>query len=242
MRYRKVWDLDTLFPGGSESHQLSKHIEYLVGMVSEFKSKADCFHTPQDVGDSIKVAELIEYISTITTQLSEANSFTTCLLAQNPKDQKASTLQGQIESVRASFDSVVQKTQSTLVNTERNLWKALLDTDVLCNYEFKLNEWRKKGQLQLTDNEEKLVTDLMVDGYHAWRSLYNALMGNIIVRVPINGKISELSMGQAMNLRSHPDVEVRKESHKALEDVWMQKEELVAKVLNHIAGFRFASK
>ncbi|WP_174615785.1 M3 family oligoendopeptidase [Virgibacillus ihumii] len=238
IRYRKIWDLDTLFPGGSESHQLSKHIEGLVGMVSEFKSKADCFHTPQDVGDSIKVAELIDYISTITTHLSEANSFTTCLLAQNPKDQKASSLQGQIESVRASFESVVQKTQSTLVNTERNLWEALLDTDVLCNYEFKLNEWREKGQLQLPDNEEKLVTDLMVDGYHAWRSLYNALMGDIIVHVPINGKISELSMGQAMNLRSHPNVEVRKESHKALEDVWMQKEELVAKVLNHIAGFR----
>src|SRR5699024_2454039 len=52
------------------------------------------------------------------------------------------------------------------------------------------------------------------------------------------GKVNELSVGQAMNLRSHPNEEVRKESHKALEDVWTQKEELVAKILNHIAGFR----
>lgn len=74
-------------------------------MVGEFKGKADCFHIPQDVDDSIKIAELIEYISTITTHLSEANSFTTCLLAQNPKDQKATSLQGQIESVRASFEA-----------------------------------------------------------------------------------------------------------------------------------------
>ncbi|MFZ3580235.1 M3 family oligoendopeptidase [Virgibacillus sp. DJP39] len=238
IKYREVWDLDTLFPGGSESDQLHKHIEELVGKVNEFKSKAACFQTPQDVDDSIKVAELIEYISVIRTHLSEANSFITCLLAQNPKDQRAASLQGKAGSISSSFESVVHKTQKILINIEKDLWEALLDTDELRNYKFILNEWREKGRLQLPENEENLVSDLMVDGYHAWGQFYNALVSDIKVYVPINGKVNELSVGQAINLRSHSNEEVRKESHKALEDVWTQKEELFAKILNHVAGFR----
>ncbi|MEM5644109.1 hypothetical protein AAHB52_30585 [Bacillus toyonensis] len=45
-------------------------------------------------------------------------------------------------------------------------------------------------------------------------------------------------MGQAINLRSHPNEEVRKESHTALENKWRENEELFAEILNHIAEFR----
>lgn len=109
---------------------------------------------------------------------------------------------------------------------------------MLHNYTFKLNKWREKAQLELSENKDNIVSDLMDDGYHAWHQLYNSLVSDIKVHVPINGRGSELSVGQAINLRSHPDEEVRKNSHKALEEVWLQKEELFAKILNHIAGFR----
>lgn len=237
-KYREVWDLDTLFPDGSESYKLSEHLEELVVKVSQFKNKADSFHTPQDVYDVLMITEIVEYISIIKVHLSEANSFITCLLAQNPRDQKATSLQGKVGSISTSFESVVQKTQKKLASIEQSLWVELLDTDLLSNYRFILNEWRQKGRLQLPKYEENLVSGLMVDGYHAWGQFYNALVSDIKVHLPINGEVKELSVGQAINLRSHQNKEVRKESHMALEDIWTQKEELFAKILNHIAGFR----
>lgn len=118
------------------------------------------------------------------------------------------------------------------------MWESILDTEVLNNYKFILIEWRKKAEMHLSDEEESLVSDLMVDGYHAWGQFYNSLVNSIRVNVQIDGEKNELSVGQAINLRSHPDEEVRKESHRALEDKWNEQEELFAKILNYIAGFR----
>ena len=236
--YREVWDLDILFSGGSESDQFRKHLEELEVKVSQFKSKIDFFHTPQVIDDSIKIAALLEYICHIRIHLSQANSFIACLLAENPKDQKAAGLQGELGIINARFESVVKTMQRSLVNIENKLWEALIDTDILKNYGFILNKWKQKGQLQRSENEENLISDLMVDGYHAWGQYYNVLMSDIKVHVSIKGKIKALSVGQAINLRSHPDEEVRKESHKALENIWIEKEEVFSRILNHITGFR----
>ena len=238
IKYQEVWDLDKLYPGGSESHQLLEHIEELEDKITELKIKVSNFQPPQEVVDSVKIADLMEYISIVRIHLSQANSFVTCLLAQNPKDGKATSLQGEIGYISASFESLVQKTQKIFQDVEEELWEEMLDTSSLNNYEFIMNEWRKKGEFQLGENEEKLLSDLIVDGYHSWGQFYNALISDIKVNVSIKGKVNELSVGQAINLRSHPDEEVRKLSHEALEKIWTEKEDLFARILNHIAGFR----
>lgn len=46
------------------------------------------------------------------------------------------------------------------------LWKKLLDTNELNSYKFILNEWWENSENQLSDNEESLVSHLMVDRYH----------------------------------------------------------------------------
>ncbi|MCU4715894.1 M3 family oligoendopeptidase [Bacillus cereus] len=170
--------------------------------------------------------------------MSQANSFITCLLAQSPKDQHAIILQGKITIINTRFESALKKVKNTLVKIDYHLWQGLLNTDVLANYNFILNEWREDVETNLSDEEQNLVSDLVVDGYHAWGQFYNSFMNNITIKVQINGEQKNLSVGQAINLRSHPKEEVRKESHNALEDTWKENEELFAKILNHIAGFR----
>ncbi|WP_017381055.1 hypothetical protein [Paenisporosarcina sp. TG-14] len=115
--------------------------------------------------------------------------------------QKAVSLQGKVGSISVSFESAVQKTQKMLVRKDQNVWKALVDTDVLSNYKFILNEWRQKGRLQLTEYEENLVSDLMADGYHACGQFYSALVNDIKVDVPINGELNKLSVGQVLGWR-----------------------------------------
>lgn len=237
-KYRYVWDLEKLFADGSQSSQFSEHLKLLETKVYEFEEKLNCFNTPQKINDSFKVAGIIEYIIDIQMNLSQASSFITCLLAQNPKDHNASTLRGKTSSVNSRFESALKKVQKVLANTNQHLWEGLLDTRALENYRFILNEWREQAEIHLSDKEESLVSNLMADGYHAWGQFYNSLVSSISVNVQIDGENKELSVAQAINLRSHPDEEIRKKSYKALEDIWTEKEELFAKILNHIAGFR----
>ena len=42
-KYREVWELDSLFPGGSESSQLLKHIKELEGKVYTFANHVSYF-------------------------------------------------------------------------------------------------------------------------------------------------------------------------------------------------------
>ena len=66
------------------------------------------------------------------------------------------------------------------------------------------------------------------------------LVGDVKVRVTVDGEEKEFSVGQASNLSSHADGKVRKESFAALEQAWTDKEDFFAKTLNHMAGFRLA--
>lgn len=177
-------------------------------------------------------------ITDIRIHLSEANSFITCLLAQNPKDQIAMTLRGQTSFINADFESTIKKFQYTILNTSELVWEDLLETKDLHKYKFVLTELREKATMFLSEEEEKLVSNLMVDGYHAWGQFYQSLIGSIKVKLEIEGVPKVLSVGQTINLRSHPNERIRKMAHFALEEIWNEKEELFAQIVNHIAGFR----
>lgn len=237
-KYSEVWDLDVFFPGGSESLQLHEHLDYIKKEVNDFQRKVDNFRTPKALEDVKNVVSIIEVVSKIRIDISEARSFITCLIAQDTKDKKATVLKGKISTISTYFSSALQKAQKILAKTDHAVWKGLLDKDELKCFKFILNEWRENADTQLSEKEGNIISSLKADGYHAWEQFYNSLVSGIIVNVQIDGKTNELSVAQAINLRSHPDEEVRKESHKALEDIWTEKEDLFAKVINHIAGFR----
>ncbi|WP_042224322.1 M3 family oligoendopeptidase [Oceanobacillus manasiensis] len=236
--YREVWDLDSIFPGGSESPQFVEHLRSTEIKIKDFNSKIGSIVSPKSIAEAEEVAELIKLISEIEMNVLQAKSFVVCLLAQNPKDQKAPTLDDKVGYLNANFETSVKRTQQLLQQIEEKLWNEMLDTEILSNYKYILNEWRQKGRLQLSESEERLISDLMIDGYHAWYSFYKTLMSGIKVKVSISGKENTLSVGQAINLRADPNAEVRKASHEALENVWKEKEGLFAQILNHIAGFR----
>jgi oligoendopeptidase F len=236
--YQKVWNLDNIFPGGSKSNQFLDHIKRLEVLIYDLEKCVESFITPIATNDVVNLVNIVEYIGDIRVNLSQANSFITCLLAQNPKDQEAAILRGKVAQIDSLFEKELLKVKNIVKNTKQNVWENLLEYKELEDYRFVLNEWRDNTYKQLSIEEQNLISDLMVDGYHAWGHFYNALVSSINVNVQVDGKEKNLSVGQAINLRSHPIEEVRKESHYALESIWQEKEELFAKILNHIAGFR----
>ena len=81
-----------------------------------------------------------------------------------------------------------------------------------------LNEWREEVALKLSEEEESLITSLSVDGYQGWGQLYDLLVGDIKIKIEVDGEEKVLSVGQANNLSSHEDADVRKRSFEALEE------------------------
>lgn len=237
-KYSMSWNLDNLYLEGSKSSHIHSHIKQLESMVIESEEKVRDFTNLLKVNQSLTVESILKQIGNISISLSQANSFITCLIAQNSKDQEAITLRGHVSSISARYESTVKKFQAVILNTSKHVWNEALETKALCNYKFVLNEWSKKAETYLSEEEESLISNLMVDGYHAWGQLYNSTVGSIKVKVNIEGETKELSVGQTIQLRSHPSEEVRKTSHQSLEEIWTEKENLFALILNSIASFR----
>jgi len=236
--YPIVWDLENIFNGGSKSNQFLEHINRLESLVLELEASVQSLVPPLSTNEGIKVLHLVENVATIRLYISQANSFITCLLAENPKDEGAAILRGKVAQNESRFEKELSKVKKILIITKEDVWENILEAEEFQEYRFILNEWRENADHNLSEGEQNLISDLMVDGYHAWGHFYTNLVSSMIVNIEMNGKTENLSVGQAINLRSHHNEEVRKKAHYVLESTWEENEEIFSKVINHIAGFR----
>ncbi|MBN8192237.1 M3 family oligoendopeptidase [Bacillus sp. NTK074B] len=232
--YSNVWDLDAFFKGGSDSQEFRQHLDTLEKKKEDFAENALAFHPPQSENDAELVWNLIEEAKEVMMFLRQAGAFVSCLEAQNMHDRKADSLRGEVTSLSADFSSTFTKFQQQLSDCPEQIWNDLLQHDRLSEIEFVLNEWRQKAKDKLTSTEESLIQALAVDGYHGWGQMYDTIVG--AMNITHDGK--DLSVGQANNLLSSPDPKTRKEVFDKLEDAWEGNEELIARTLNHLGGFR----
>lgn len=238
MPYEMNWNLDSIFLGGSKSDQFINHLNELEDYIHNMKMSVASFSALPSMSDAVNIAELMNKIGETRIHFSQANSFVTCLLSQDSRDQDAATLRGKIVRIESDFKNELSKVQAVIANIEQERWVNLIEAVELADYKFILTDWRENTITSLSDDGQSLIADLMVDGYHSWGHFYNTLISSMKVNVEVDGNEKQLSIGQAINLRSHPDEKVRYEAHQALEEIYEEKEEIFAKILNHIAGFR----
>ncbi len=238
VKFPEVWDLDVLFPGGSDSTELRSHIDTAEAELKRFEATARKFEVPSTATDAERIVALLDDVKSIMQRLSQSGAFIGCLMAQNTEDKKAAILQSESAALSARFQSALQKIQKSLAQTDSDIWSQLLDTKDLQEFSFVLNEWREEANMLLSEQEENLITALSMDGYHGWSQLYDMLVGDIKINMTIDGAEKTMSVGQANNISSHQNPDVRKEAYDKLENAWTKKEDFFAKALNSLAGFR----
>ncbi|WP_088008215.1 M3 family oligoendopeptidase [Indiicoccus explosivorum] len=240
MRYEEKWDLDSIFQGGSQSAQLREHLKDTAGRIGaldlEIGRTAE-FQSGESAPEAVKLLALVKQAA---LPLSQAASFIGCLQAQDTADRTAGLLQSELTQLSAQFESAMKRLEQLLVRTSDPVWEELTGRKELSEFRFILNEWREQAKLQLSEQEEQLISALSTDGYHGWSRLYDMLVSDIHVELEAEGEKKKLSVGQAENLSSHSDESVRKEAFEKLEEEWSRKENYFAETLNHIAGFRLS--
>ena len=234
-KLRQTWDLESVFPGGSDSPQLKAHLEEVV---KDIAALADFVAGLKPTLSAKELRELVDRIQTVRIRLGQGSSFIGCLTAQDVKDGKARLLQGNLSQIGARMGWVSTAIEDLYVSIADEHWTELLDDDELSQFSFPLNEQRELAKLKMTREQESLATDLAVDGYHAWSRLYNTVVGDMVIEVDVDGKPEKYSVGQAFNLLANPDAQLRETVFGKIEDAFAQEAELCASALNHLAGFR----
>lgn len=235
---QQTWDLDTFFPGGSDSPQFAAYIEEIENDVKFLNERISQVSPPQSTNGSEGLVAVVDLVQSIAVKLREAGAFVACLAAQNIKDKKAILLSGRMKTIFASYSSALTLFDQILMNTADDVWKSLLQSDLFKPISFPLDERRTSAKEKLSPEQEILVNDLAIDGYHGWSDLYNTIVGQISIPFEENGETKQLSVGQAANKLSSENRETRKEMFKKWEETWEENSDFCTDALNHLAGFR----
>lgn len=231
----QIWDLESIFPGGSSSPELQMQLEAVRTQIAALQAQVEVLTSGLTL-EQLKT--LVHDMQDVQINLGQCRAFVSCLTAQNVRDNKAKLLQGDLGQIGASLAGVFTAIDHIFVSIPEEKWQSFLEDGELKELKFALNERRDVAKIKMSPELESLVTDLEVDGYHAWSHLYYTIVGDMSIEMELAGKPQTLSMGQAANLLSSPDPKVRQGVFEKYEQAWSEKAELFASTLNHLAGFR----
>ncbi|UCD94284.1 MAG: M3 family oligoendopeptidase [Candidatus Zixiibacteriota bacterium] len=233
-----TWDLDSIFPGGSES---SEYAEFKENIRSDLKKLLEVSEgLPRRLDDSSRQVwiEYIEKLQDLVQRIHHASAFVGCLVSQNVDDNKAHQLQGETDVLRSELEKLMVSLEAFAKNQPDEQWKKLVTSDRLKEIRFFLDEVRDVARLKMAPEFEYLAAELAVSGYHAWNRLYDKIYGDLRVKFTEDGKTTQLSVGQLANKMSSPDRDLRRQAFEKLEEAWESRASEASMILNSQAGFR----
>jgi pepF/M3 family oligoendopeptidase len=114
--------------------------------------------------------------------------------------------------------------------------KALEIPGLAHDHAFRLLEVAKESRYLMTEPEEILANELTLSGGSAWDDLQGVLTSQKSVDFELDGKLQSLPLPALINLRSHPDADVRERAYKREQEVFEEMKEPLAACMNGVKG------
>lgn len=203
--YQATWDLEGLFPGGSNSQEFREHLALSMDEIDKLSAYVHKYEPLQET-DKDSLQQIVNQFEVVVKKVRQAGAFVSCLEAQNMEDKGASALRGRVTELSAAFQNVLTVLDGKLSLYSDMEWDSLFKGSNLEELYFVLSERRAAAKEKLSEEEETLINKLSVDGYYGWGQMYDTIVGKI--QIPFDEEY--LSVGQAANKFSNPERAVRK--------------------------------
>jgi oligoendopeptidase F len=234
---KQTWELDVFFKDGSGSTEFAQYISRLETDLNALKVTV----SDTEITDVSTLSSLLTSIQDVASRLHEGSAFISCLAAQDMNDKKALSLRGKFGQLRAMYGTAMTQFDQKLSELPEETWNKFLAHEEISKFNFALKERRKSAKEKLPFEQEALLNDLAVDGYHGWSNLYDLVVGKIEVPFEENGEKKLLSVSQLANKLSSQSKEVREKAFAAWEKAWEEQTDFCGEALNRLAGFRLST-
>jgi oligoendopeptidase F len=237
---KMTWDLESIFPGGSESKQFAAFRARLARDLERAKTEVAKLPRKGDARALNRWADFIIFFQDVGLRLSHADSFAYCLISQDIGDARAMTIYEGLAAMWGTWEGIKTGIEDAALAVKDPAWKAFIGGKKLRGIAFYLDEMRRNARLKMEPRLEKLAAELAANGYHGWNRLYTKIYGDLRAEFVEGGKKKMLSMGQLSNKMSSPKREIRRQAFEKLTSSWKSVEDLVAMELNSMVGFRLS--
>ncbi|HLO03286.1 MAG TPA: M3 family oligoendopeptidase [Symbiobacteriaceae bacterium] len=231
----QTWDLERIIPGGCGSPEFK---EFLANLDAELAAVTEQAVALTSDSAPEMWASVVLGMQEASRKVFQAYSYTGCATAQDTKDTEAKLAYAKCAQVGAALGNISVRIEAASKEATQEHWEAILAQPSLQAITWNLNEIREKAVDKMPASQEVLAVDLAVDGYHGWGALYDQIVGRIVIPVEIDGKVEELSVGQATNKFHEPDRALRQRTWESWKAAWGKESELIGHTLNSLSGFR----
>ncbi len=241
MKYQNTWDMESVFPGGSDSTEFYQEVESLSEKLTDFERLVKNWEITEDAPEFKVFEEILTVREDLVKRIGESRTFMSGLASADVSDTKARINLNKVSNLSKDLNNIFISLQKKIAEISDDHFNKMLDKKTFKPSSFPLTEIRNQAQKLLSTKEEELLNNLSIDGFHAWGNMYDELVASIEVPLEKDGEITSYSAGQAENIiNAEKDFEKRQEMLAIWEKTWSEKADLFATTLNHLAGFRLA--
>jgi len=219
----------------SDLSDISEHLQQIENLTGELIFQEQPVYTNTAIQTAQRIASERNKASRLIGNLM---TFSSCLTSVNGKDEEGQKLLNQAQHRSIQLGVLLQPLNLWFINITETVKEQFLSSEETKDEGFKISQWIKKKDTQLSNGEEKILKKMELNGPIAWGNLYDTVSSNGACRIRINGTIKTLGIAQSSSYLEHKEDEVRKEAWCAINQYWEEQQDTCSAGINSIAGWR----
>jgi oligoendopeptidase F len=207
---------------------LESYFTHELQPVAEFPLEPEAF--------AAKLSNFVDQLNEILLKSGTIGSYLYGLVTTNSFDKVAEQLMSKVQIDRLPLDNLLVRVRKWFGSVRGQLGAVLEIEGSAKEHRFYILEEADRSQYMMSEPEEILANELTLSGGDAWGNLQGTLTSQKTVEFELDGKPQTLPMPALINLRSHPDADVRERAFKLEMATWEEMKEPLAACLNGVKG------
>ena len=191
---------------------------------------------PKPEVPSEKLSRMVDLVNEIQTLSSTIGSYLHALTSTDSYNKAAEQLSSKFQISLLPLQNVIVRMSVWLGKISDQLPAALTVPGSAHDHAFTIKEQAHQSQYLMSEAEEELANELSLSGGSAFGDLQGTLTSQKEVEFELDGKLEKLPLPALINLRSHPDADVRERAYKVEQATFEEMKEALAACLNGVKG------
>lgn len=238
------WDLSNVYPGLD-----SKEFKTAVGELEKQLDEIDAYHekqgiqksadgpTQKDMDSLAKVmAELLDKMNAVRRLYGTLNAYVGSFTSTDSYDKAARRIESEIELYGVRLRKQGVAFRGWVSGLGKQLPELVKREGTIATHAYFLEESYEQSRYLMGPAEESLAAELTLSGANAWGKLQNTMVSQLSVDFELDGEMQKMPMPALINLKAHPDPEVRRQGYEAEMGAWEGAKETFAAALNGVKG------
>jgi len=232
-----VWDLTSYFHEFNDA-EMRAFKEQLRADIAKLQERAAGLN-PLSEETSAAWEEVVLLAEDLEVRLSHIFSYVGCLGAADAADERYSQEEAALARLMAEYNKFTIDVLRAFKDVDDGVFDAFIAREGIQGAEHALRRLRERAGHTMSIEQEKLATDLNVDGFHSWGRLYDTVTGKLeFDMVYPDGRTERTPISQWRSLMANVDREVGKAAFECGNKAWQGIEDVCSAALNAIAGTR----